>query len=85
VPSKTEWSDLVEAAYSEISPRDDPDGIAVQSVEPVDDVTCIADVNPPGVWVESTEIVEVDGEPLELENMGTVGIGEQKVRVSLLD
>lgn len=47
MPDDTDWKDIVEAAYAEISPRNDPDSIAVLDVNVIDEETCIALVNPP--------------------------------------
>lgn len=85
MPTESEWYDIVEAAYAEISPRGDPDGITVHTVEIIDDNTCTALVNPPGGagWVDGLEAVKVDGELVSVREIeGKTGIGEQRVKVS---
>jgi len=85
MPTKSEWYEIVEAAYAAISPRDDPK-ITVHNVDLIDDETCTALVNPPGSagWVDNRESVEVEGNTVSLREIeGETGAGEQSVRVRL--
>lgn len=84
MPSESDWHELIEAVYREISPRDDPGSITVHNVEIVDETTCEALVNPPGGAGAAGEIeaVEVDGTPVFVREIeGNLGTGDQRVKV----
>lgn len=86
MPTESEWYEIVEAAYSDISPYDDSDAIAVLNIKAIDDDSCIALVNPHGDagWVHGIEPAKVNGEPITIREIESkTGFGGQRVRVTI--